>query len=39
MSAKCQKADIRLFNERIGAFSDRSSHEFFAIRSPDAVCI
>jgi hypothetical protein len=31
------KAAIRLFNDRIDAYSDRSSHEFFAIRLPDAV--
>ena len=30
-------ADIRLFDDRIGAYSDRCSHEFFAIRLSDAV--
>jgi|SoiMetStandDraft_5_1073268.scaffolds.fasta_scaffold02716_4 hypothetical protein len=30
-------ADIRLFNDRIDAYTDRSAHELFAIRLPDAV--
>jgi hypothetical protein len=31
------EAAVRLFNDRIDAYSDRSSHEFFAIRLPGAM--